>query len=99
MDNAGKTSIVKNLAKGILRVYSNCTHYVLCNLRLFYGAEKQKNVLPTVGFSSSKFHYRDNAITIYDLGGHKQIRDIWEQYFVDVTSLPGETRNASILII
>lgn len=46
--------------------------------------EKQKNILPTVGFSSSKFNYRDNAITIYDLGGHKQIRDIWKQYFADV---------------
>ncbi|XP_025190689.1 ADP-ribosylation factor-like protein 13B [Melanaphis sacchari] len=46
--------------------------------------EKQKNILPTVGFSSSKFNYHDNAITIYDLGGHKQIRDIWKQYFADV---------------
>lgn len=46
--------------------------------------EKQKNVLPTVGFSSSKFNYKDNAVTIYDLGGHKQIRDIWTQYFADV---------------
>ncbi|VVC36716.1 P-loop containing nucleoside triphosphate hydrolase,Small GTP-binding protein domain,Small GTPase [Cinara cedri] len=46
--------------------------------------EKQKNILPTVGFSSSKFNYRENAITIYDLGGHKQIRDIWKQYFADV---------------
>ncbi|KAE9542588.1 hypothetical protein AGLY_002499 [Aphis glycines] len=46
--------------------------------------EKQKNILSTVGFSSSKCNYRDNAITIYDLGGHKQIRDIWKQYFADV---------------
>ncbi|XP_050525234.1 ADP-ribosylation factor-like protein 13B isoform X2 [Daktulosphaira vitifoliae] len=47
-------------------------------------AEKQKNVLPTVGFSSSKLFYQDFDITIYDLGGHKQIRDIWPQYFIDV---------------
>ncbi|XP_050421581.1 ADP-ribosylation factor-like protein 13B [Adelges cooleyi] len=46
--------------------------------------EKQKNVLPTIGFSSSSFRHRDNDITIYDLGGHKQIRDIWNQYFADV---------------
>jgi hypothetical protein len=46
--------------------------------------EKQKNILSTVGFSSSNCNYQDNAITIYDLGGHKQIRDIWEQYFADV---------------
>jgi len=46
--------------------------------------EKQKNILSTVGFSSSKCNYRDNAVTIYDLGGHKQIRDIWKQYFADV---------------
>jgi len=55
------------------------------NYKLYYYLlEKQKNILSTVGFSSSKCNYHDNAITIYDLGGHKQIRDIWKQYFADV---------------
>ncbi|XP_017786021.1 PREDICTED: ADP-ribosylation factor-like protein 13B [Nicrophorus vespilloides] len=40
-------------------------------------------VVPTVGFSVITLTYLNYDVKVYDLGGRPDIRDIWEQYFVD----------------
>ncbi|ESO00184.1 hypothetical protein HELRODRAFT_83363, partial [Helobdella robusta] len=44
-------------------------------------------VAPTIGFSNMSFTFHDNDITLYDLGGGKNIREIWKNYFTDVHGL------------
>jgi len=40
---------------------------------------------PTIGFRPSTLMFDDNVmVRLYDLGGGKKIRDIWDQYFHDV---------------
>ncbi|XP_022190631.2 ADP-ribosylation factor-like protein 13B [Nilaparvata lugens] len=46
--------------------------------------EPVEDVVPTVGFNSVKLIHRGHQVIIYDLGGGKQIRDIWHRYFADV---------------
>ncbi|RZF37047.1 hypothetical protein LSTR_LSTR012390 [Laodelphax striatellus] len=46
--------------------------------------EPVEDVVPTVGFNSVKLSHRGHQVIIYDLGGGKQIRDIWHRYFADV---------------
>ena len=43
------------------------------------------NVKPTLGFRPNTMMLGDStAITFYDLGGGKKIRDIWDQYYHDI---------------
>lgn len=46
-----------------------------------------ENVLPTVGFNVVKLSHRGYSVSVYDLGGGPQIRDIWSRYFSDVSSV------------
>lgn len=41
------------------------------------------SVLKTLGFSLIVLHYHGYRISLYDLGGSPQIRDIWSKYFMD----------------
>ena len=41
-------------------------------------------VAPTVGFSSVQFKFEKHDITLFDLGGGKNIRNIWKNYFSEV---------------
>lgn len=47
--------------------------------------EDTYNVLPTAGFSTVKLRHKGFNVSIYDLGGGPQIRDIWPRYFSDVS--------------
>lgn len=46
--------------------------------------EGDRDVLPTVGFKAVNLVHRSNPVTIYDLGGGPQFREIWDQYYTDV---------------
>ena len=53
----------------------------------FSFAENVWDTVPTVGFSTYSLSYKQYSVILYDLGGGPQIRDIWSQYYVDVSSL------------
>lgn len=40
--------------------------------------------IPTIGFSVINLRYLNYDVKIFDLGGHRTIRGIWNKYFVDV---------------
>lgn len=46
--------------------------------------EKDDKVLPTVGFKAVNLVHRDTPVTIYDLGGGPEFRQIWPQYYSEV---------------
>ncbi|XP_046974401.1 ADP-ribosylation factor-like protein 13B [Vanessa cardui] len=46
--------------------------------------EKDDRVLPTVGFKAVNLIHKDTPVTIYDLGGGPQFRQIWPQYYSEV---------------
>jgi ADP-ribosylation factor-like protein 13B len=41
-------------------------------------------VAPTIGFRNVKFTFDAYDITLYDIGGGKNIRPVWKTYFPDV---------------
>ena len=45
------------------------------------------DVAPTVGFRNIKFSHSNFDITLFDLGGGKNIRPIWKTYFGEVFGL------------
>ncbi|KAM9261079.1 ADP-ribosylation factor-like protein 13B [Cariama cristata] len=45
--------------------------------------ESPEDVIPTVGFSKLDFQQGCSEVTIFDLGGGKQIRGIWGSYYAD----------------
>lgn len=46
--------------------------------------ENDDKVLPTVGFKAVNLIHKDTPVTIYDLGGGPQFRQIWSQYYSEV---------------
>ena len=42
---------------------------------------------PTIGFSSADFRFEKFQVTLYDLGGGKRIRNIWQQYLFEIYGL------------
>ncbi|KAK6046292.1 hypothetical protein COOONC_16199 [Cooperia oncophora] len=48
--------------------------------------ENPRGVLSTNGFSMIDMEYSDEfTIKVYDLGGHERIRDIWTNYYAEVS--------------
>ncbi|CAH1798258.1 unnamed protein product [Owenia fusiformis] len=45
--------------------------------------ESLDGVAPTIGFQSNEFTLNKCEVTLYDLGGGKNIRDIWKNYYAD----------------
>ncbi|XP_057671846.1 ADP-ribosylation factor-like protein 13B isoform X1 [Diorhabda carinulata] len=45
--------------------------------------ERVNSPIPTVGFSVLNLKYANYAVKIFDLGGGPNIRDIWQEYFVN----------------
>ncbi|MBN3297167.1 AR13B protein, partial [Amia calva] len=45
--------------------------------------ENPEDVAPTVGFSKIDLKQGDSDVTIFDLGGGKSIRDIWQNYYAE----------------
>ncbi|KAL0210525.1 hypothetical protein RCL1_004961 [Eukaryota sp. TZLM3-RCL] len=41
-------------------------------------------VSPTVGFDTASFTHQNTEVSIFDVGGGKKIRDIWEMYYAEV---------------
>ncbi|KAL8620925.1 hypothetical protein ACOMHN_044072 [Nucella lapillus] len=50
----------------------------------FSGEAVDKGVVPTVGFSNIKFTFEAFDIALYDVGGGKNIRSMWKEYFPEV---------------
>jgi GTPase SAR1 family protein len=42
-------------------------------------------VAPTIGFSKVETKYKGFQVVIYDLGGNKGFRSIWEKYYHEVS--------------
>lgn len=51
---------------------------------MFFILESLATVAPTIGFSTVDFTFSKHAITLYDLGGGKRIREIWKNYFSEI---------------
>ena len=47
--------------------------------------ESVDNITPTIGFSKFTTKLEGVTVNIYELGGGAKIRDIWNNYFVEVT--------------
>jgi len=43
--------------------------------------------IPTVGFNVETIEYKNNSITIWDVGGQDQIRPLWRHYYQSTQSL------------
>lgn len=50
--------------------------------------EDLNNALPTIGFSRVELSIKKQELIIYDLGGSKNIRDIWSTYYAEVIFFP-----------
>ena len=46
--------------------------------------EKPEDVAPTIGFQDVDFKVGKTQVTMFDLGGGKNIRDIWYNYLAEV---------------
>lgn len=46
--------------------------------------EPQAHITPTWGFNTEAVQFGHQKLTMYDLGGGKRIRDIWQRYFAEV---------------
>ena len=51
------------------------------------------SVVPTIGFSVITLRQKGCKVSLYDLGGGRQIRDIWHRYYADVSP-----KNLNLLI-
>lgn len=49
--------------------------------------EPLDSVAPTIGFSSADFKFEKYDVKLFDLGGGKRIRNIWEQYLFEIYGL------------
>ena len=45
------------------------------------------DVAPTIGFRNVKFTFDNYDITLFDIGGGKNIRPVWKNYFPEVYGL------------
>ncbi|KAK7107434.1 hypothetical protein V1264_015366 [Littorina saxatilis] len=50
----------------------------------FAGEPIDPDVAPTIGFRNVKFTFDKYDITLYDIGGGKNIRPVWKNYFPEV---------------
>jgi GTPase SAR1 family protein len=41
-------------------------------------------MVPTIGLNYSKVKENSSIWTLWDLGGQKRFREIWESYFLDI---------------
>lgn len=48
--------------------------------RLRYGDDAPASTMPTIGHDLEIFEHEDAEITLYDVGGQKQLRAQWERY-------------------
>lgn len=46
--------------------------------------DNDEKILPTVGFKAVNLIHKDTPVTIYDLGGGPEFRQIWPQYFSEI---------------
>lgn len=44
-------------------------------------------IIPTIGLNFSKIEHKNFSFTIWDVGGQKKFREIWESYFADIDVL------------
>jgi len=49
--------------------------------------ESAQTTTPTIGFSSVSFEFEKHNVTLFDLGGGRNIRGIWKKYFAEVHGL------------
>lgn len=59
--------------------------------------EPVDSVVPTVGFSVATLRKKTCRVSMYDLGGGPQIRDIWPRYYADVSKMGGIIRGCLLL--
>ncbi|KAJ0043323.1 hypothetical protein Pint_18560 [Pistacia integerrima] len=74
LQNAGKTSLVNSIAVG---------EHFLCN---FFGGYSE-DMIPTVGFNMRKVTKGNVTIKLWDLGGQRRFRTMWERYCRGVSAI------------
>ena len=56
-----------------------------CSQFLSFFIETLNDITPTIGFSKYLTRHKGIIVSIYDLGGSSKIREIWKQYFAEVS--------------
>ena len=72
LDHAGKTTLLEQMKSLYLKTRTR---------------KNLKKLPPTVGLNVGKVSYRKWDIVFWDLGGHKSMREIWEQYYDDASAI------------
>ncbi|KAA3675238.1 ADP-ribosylation factor-like protein 13B [Paragonimus westermani] len=75
LDNAGKTTATRSIKGRKLLFLINQQRYTPVSSDL---------VAPTIGFDRIEFSIDKYNVNLYDLGGGRNIRDIWQTYFAEV---------------
>eukprot|EP01132_Coremiostelium_polycephalum_P011144 gene11144-13652_t len=71
LDGAGKTTLLERIKTKYTKIP---------------GLSPQ-NIIPTVGLNIAKILYEDVKLILWDLGGQKQLRSIWDKYYTDVHAI------------
>ncbi|VVD00521.1 unnamed protein product, partial [Leptidea sinapis] len=71
----------KGASEELNNVMKDLSYFSINNGDVIINDEK---VLPTVGFKAVNLVHKDTPVTIYDLGGGPQFRQIWSQYYSEV---------------
>ena len=49
--------------------------------------EIDREVAPTIGFRNIHFNFSAYEVSLYDIGGGKNIRAVWKNYFAEIHGL------------
>ncbi|CAD7964208.1 unnamed protein product [Amoebophrya sp. A25] len=71
LDNAGKTTVLEQLKAGF-------------GMKSWADLSK---LPPTIGFNVAKIHISGVDAIFWDLGGHKNFRIVWQNYFAEVDGI------------
>ena len=53
-------------------------------------SDSTEDITPTLGFANGSARMSGCDVTLLDLGGNSRIRDIWDNYYAEVSACMGE---------
>jgi ADP-ribosylation factor related protein 1 len=72
LDNGGKTTLLEQMKSLYLKTSPR---------------KNLKKIPPTVGLNVGRVSYKKWDVLFWDLGGHKSMREIWENYYDDASAI------------
>lgn len=84
LDNAGKTTILKQLASEDITTVSIIGQIRLCFSNIFSNVPQ---VTPTAGFNIKSVAADGFKLNVWDIGGQWKIRPYWKNYFANTDVL------------